>query len=104
MLDGLFIKSMVLHRVGAIVPQHSHRSAHLSMLAVGSVRVWRDDELLGDFKAPAGILIEASSKHRFLTLTDEVLIYCIHATTDPDDLVEEQNGLTEFDFDILKGL
>lgn len=91
--DNIFVKSM--HFVGKhqLVPQHSHNYAHLSMIAVGSVRVWRDEELLGDFVAPRGVMIEAHAKHQFLTLTDETLIYCIHNTD--TDLVHEENALSD---------
>jgi hypothetical protein len=33
------------------------------MLALGAVRIKEDGELMGDFKAPAGILIKAGVKH-----------------------------------------
>jgi hypothetical protein len=33
---------------------------------------------MGDFKAPAGILIRAGVKHIFLSLVDETIVYCIH--------------------------
>lgn len=75
--DDVFVKVMHLPEAGLLVPQHSHEYSHLSMLAVGSVRVWRDDVLLGDFHSPAGIEIEAKCKHRFLSLEPSI-IYCIH--------------------------
>ena len=77
-VDGVFIKSMGLPKAGIVVPQHSHVYAHLSMLARGSVRVWCDDELLGDFIAPRGIHIKAGAKHTFVSLEPDTLIYCIH--------------------------
>lgn len=76
--DGVFVKQMFLAEAGTVVPQHSHAYAHTSMLAVGSVRVWCDDELLGDFKAPRPIAINAGCKHTFLTLEPGTLLYCIH--------------------------
>ncbi len=61
--DGIFIKQMFMERAGIMVPQHSHSYAHSSMLAAGSVRVWRDGEMIGDFKAPIPIEIPAKCKH-----------------------------------------
>ena len=75
--DGVFIKQMVLPAAGITVPQHAHTYAHTSMLAVGSVRVWKDGVLMGDFHAPTGITIEAKVKHTFLSLEPSI-IYCIH--------------------------
>lgn len=76
--DGVFVKQMLLPEAGSLVPQHSHAYDHTSMLAVGSVRVWCDEKLLGDFKAPRPITIKARCKHTFLTLEPGTLIYCIH--------------------------
>lgn len=76
--DGLFIKQMYVAKAGTYIPQHSHAWDHTSMLATGSVRLWADGVLQGDFFAPAGILIEAGVKHLFLSLEDETTVYCIH--------------------------
>ena len=78
MVDGVFVKSMLVHRAGREIGQHSHAYDHLSMLAVGEVNLYGDGEFLGHFVAPSGITIRAGVKHRFETLTDGVLIYCIH--------------------------
>jgi hypothetical protein len=79
--DDVFVKSMHIKHAGILVPQHSHSYDHLSMLARGSVRVWKDDVLMGEFKAPHGINIEANCKHRFLSLEPDTIIYCIHNTS-----------------------
>jgi hypothetical protein len=79
---GLFVKSMLCPDAGTVVPQHSHEYDHMSMVAVGRVLVWRDEECLGPFEAPCGILIRAHAMHTFRTLTPGVLIYCIHRVDD----------------------
>lgn len=76
--DGIFIKQMLLEKAGTFVPQHSHSYEHASMLASGSVRVWRDGVLLGDFKAPIPINIPAKCKHTFMSLEPNTVVYCIH--------------------------
>ena len=80
-VDGVFIKQMFLKLKGTVVPQHSHRYDHTSMLATGAVRVWAEGEYLGIFKAPSPIFIKALIKHTFKTLEDNTLIYCIHRGT-----------------------
>ena len=99
-VDDIFIKSMEIARAGTFVPQHSHTYDHVSMLAVGSVRVWADDELLGDYHAPAGILIKSHTMHRFLSLVDNTLIYCIHRIHDGEDgvNVHKENKFREVDY------
>ena len=77
MLDGVFIKSMVVRDAGIIIPQHSHRFSHVSVLARGSVRVVAGGGCQ-DFTAPCGITIEAGIKHIFQTLTSDVIILCVH--------------------------
>jgi len=76
--DGIFIKQMSMVSTGTFVPQHSHAYAHSSMLASGSVRVWQNDELKGDFKAPIPINIPAGVKHTFMSLEPNTVVYCIH--------------------------
>lgn len=76
--DGVFVKMMGLRHAGVLVPQHSHTYPHLSLLARGSVRVWRDGVLLGDYAAPDAIHIQAGAKHTFLSLEPNTLVYCIH--------------------------
>lgn len=76
--DGVFVKTMHIKHANVLVPQHSHEYDHLSMLAKGSVRVWRDGVILGDFTAPVGIEIKARTKHKFLSLEPDTLVLCIH--------------------------
>ncbi len=78
--DGVFVRRLHIPDEDSYVPQHSHRYDHLTMLAVGSMRVWQDGVLRGDFAAPAEIVIPAGAKHVFLTLTPGVTFYCIHNT------------------------
>jgi quercetin dioxygenase-like cupin family protein len=78
MADGIFIKQMIIANPGTLIPQHSHRYDHTSMVAVGAVRVWQDGVEIGDFRAPAGLLIRAGAKHLFMALEAGTILYCIH--------------------------
>lgn len=98
--DEVFIKQMYLAKAGYIVPQHAHKYAHTSMLATGSIRLWKDGELVGDFKAPTGITIVAHTKHTMQSLEDATTIYCVHNTHGFTDdleghLVEEHHHLED---------
>ncbi len=93
--DGVFIKQMTIPRAGTLVPQHVHSYSHASMLAVGSVRVWKDGVLAGDEKAPTAIEIAAGVAHLFQSLEDNTILYCIHnvsRTGKVDILREHQIG------------
>lgn len=80
--DGLFIKQMFMAHPGIFVPQHSHKYDHASMLASGSIRVWCDDILVGDFTAPKPLHIKSGTKHTFMALEPNTVVYCIHHTRD----------------------
>lgn len=77
MCEGLFVKTAVF-AAGTHIAQHSHATDHLSVVASGAVRAWRDDEMIGDFRAPAGIVIRARVRHMFLALEDHTTVLCIH--------------------------
>lgn len=96
MADDVFIKQMLIAKADTFIPQHSHVYDHTSMLAVGSVRVWEDGVLRGDFTAPTGLLIKAGIKHTFQALVDNTVVYCIHNTS-RSDVVEvlEEHHLVE---------
>lgn len=95
--DGVFIKQMVIPKSGTIIPQHSHRWDHTSMLAKGSVFVWKDGVLDKQYTAPAGIFIKAGVKHTFQSLDDDTIIYCIHNLHGEDavKVLEEHDLLGE---------
>ena len=78
MLDGVFVKSMVMPVAGMFIPQHAHTYAHLSALVKGSIHVWRDGKYDRVYHAPAGIVIAAGVKHTFQSVTDETTVLCIH--------------------------
>lgn len=74
--DWLFVKQIPLKK-GEIAEQHVHDYDHVSMLAVGTIRLWVDDEDRGEFTAPVPIAIPAGQKHMFLAVSD-ALLYCVH--------------------------
>ena len=75
---GIYYKQYRVPDAGTLIPQHSHRFDHLTTLLQGSVRVYRADELLGDYHAPAVVQIPAGVFHSFLTLAPDVALACIH--------------------------
>jgi len=90
---GCFVKAYTVPDAGTILPQHSHRHSHMTALISGSVRVWCDGELKGDFTAPALIQIPALTLHKFLTLTPAVGLMCIHSVDAADGEEVEDDHL-----------
>lgn len=78
MADGTFVKSHRVARANTGLPQHSHSYSHTSYIATGAVKAWKDGVFLGILRAPTGILIEAHSKHFFLTIEHDTTVLCIH--------------------------
>lgn len=85
LFGGIYLKEMLSPDAGTIISQHTHAYDHISYLAAGAVRVWKDERWLGDFQAPAGIRIEAGLAHRFQTLVDGTLILCVHAVAEAEE-------------------
>jgi quercetin dioxygenase-like cupin family protein len=101
MCPGLFVKHAVFD-AGSYIPQHAHEHAHLSVVASGSVRAWKDGVLLGDYRAPAGIVIEARAKHTFLALADGTAILCVHRVDeDGEPAIHEEHHLTFVDKEVI---
>lgn len=76
--DKVFIKQIHITGQYALIPQHSHKYDHSTVVAVGGVRVWEDGVPKGDHVAPALLFIKAGVKHTFQTLTPETLLLCLH--------------------------
>ena len=78
--DGVAVMRIEIASAATLVPQHVHEWAHLTMLERGAVRVFRDDAASCEYAAPAAIVIPAHVPHLFETLTDGVVLLCIHNT------------------------
>jgi hypothetical protein len=94
---GLFCKLWSVADRGTVLPQHSHEFPHLSLIVQGKVHVWRGDDHLGVFAAPAAIRIPAHTFHKFETITNNVVIACIHnadhAEADGEPPIAEHHNL-----------
>ena len=75
---GIYYKLWRVPDADTVIPQHAHCWDHLTALLQGAVRVWCNDELLGDFRAPDTIKIGAGDKHAFQTLVPATVLACIH--------------------------
>ena len=96
-LDGVFIKSIQVHRAGTLIPQHSHKHAHATLLTAGGIKVWQDGVYEGEHVAPAILSIAAGVKHLFQATTDGTLLFCIHnvARTGEIEVADEHRLIEE---------
>lgn len=76
--DDIFVKSILVRSSGTIIPQHSHKFDHISLISAGSVGVYCDGDHIGEFQAPNHVVIKAGTKHLFVTREDNTVISCIH--------------------------
>ena len=93
LFGGIFLKLWTVPDAGTLLPQHAHETDHISFVVSGTVRVFCEDRMLGQFIGPATVKIAARTKHSFLTLTDAVCIACVHALDSEDVPIHEEHHL-----------
>ena len=76
--EGVFTKTILIAEAGTFIPQHSHASAHLTVVVSGRVRVWAADDYLGEWQAMSSVLIPAHIMHTFQSLEPNTTLLCVH--------------------------
>ena len=76
--DGIELRHIHIEKAGTVIPQHSHKFSHMTVVACGAIRVELNGVVKGDFVSPSVIDIPAGTKHLFTTLVDDTVIECIH--------------------------
>ena len=77
-VDDIWIRSYTVEKAQTVLAQHSHAHDHATIVSRGAVELWLDDEIIGQYVAPAVIKIPAGKKHHFKALTDDVVLCCLH--------------------------
>jgi len=88
--DGIWVRFYDLPKIGLAAPQHSHAHDHVTLLCRGSVRAYKDNSILGTYHAPSMLTIPAGTKHLFVSLTDDVLLACVHNMKGREELIEPE--------------
>jgi quercetin dioxygenase-like cupin family protein len=96
-VDNVFVKMMHFLRVGDTHQGHAHTFDHITLLAQGEVLMTHDG---GEqtFTSPHLIVTPKGITHQFKSLTDGVLLCCIHAIRDGDavdDVADPHMSTTE---------
>ena len=84
-VDNVFVKMHLFHRVGDTHEGHSHSFDHITLLANGSVNMVHDNGQ-AEYKAPHLIVTPKGIKHQFTALEPNTVFCCIHAIREKDDL------------------
>jgi hypothetical protein len=74
--EWLWLKQYVL-KAGEAVEQHVHMFDHVTVIAVGTVRLAIDGIDQGEIVAPKPVTIRALAQHSMVAVTD-ALIFCVH--------------------------
>lgn len=74
--DWLWVKPIPL-KAGEACVQHTHAHDHVTLVAAGTVRAWVDGQDRGEISATSCFKVAALAEHRFLAVTDAVIV-CIH--------------------------
>ena len=77
-VDDIWVRAYSVKKARFVISQHVHVHDHITLVSSGSVRVWQDDTEPREFHAPAMITIPAGSQHKFMALTDDVVLCCLH--------------------------
>jgi len=77
-VDDIWVRAYSVKKAHTIIGQHVHVHDHITLVSSGSVRVCQDHQEPAEFHAPAMITIPAGSKHKFMALTDDVVLCCLH--------------------------
>lgn len=86
---NIWVRQNFLEFAGDIHPGHRHHFDHVSLLALGKVRVTIEGYPPKDFSAPTFIIIKKEHKHTFEALEDGTLWYCVFALRDVDGEVTD---------------
>lgn len=74
---GIYFRSILLQK-GEKAKQHVHDYDHATYLGAGSVKMWANGELVGEFKAGTVFPVLSGVLHEFMALEDNTRIACVH--------------------------
>jgi quercetin dioxygenase-like cupin family protein len=77
-VSNLWVRQMTFAKAGDRNEGHVHNFDHITLLSLGSVNVYVDDQVT-TFKAPQMIYISKGKQHFLEALEDNTIAHCIHA-------------------------
>lgn len=86
---NIWVRQHWLEKSGTALPGHKHHFDHVTLLARGKVRVEVEGFAPKEFTAPTFIVIKKEHNHKFTSLEDDCLWYCVFALRDVDGEVTD---------------
>jgi uncharacterized RmlC-like cupin family protein len=77
-VDDIWVRAYTIEKANSVIVQHVHAHDHITLVSSGSIRVWQNDVVTGEHHAPTVLTIPAGCRHKFLALTDNVVLCCLH--------------------------
>jgi hypothetical protein len=76
--DDIWVRAYTLDNKNSVAVQHEHEHDHVTLVARGEVSYWEDGAEVSRHVAPALLTVQAGKKHAFISLTDDVVLCCLH--------------------------
>ena len=76
--DDIWVRAYTLDNKNSVAVQHVHEHDHITLVARGEVSYWEDGAEVSRHTAPALLTVQAGKKHAFVSLTDDVVLCCLH--------------------------
>jgi hypothetical protein len=80
---GIYFRSSLMENAGDMIGQHVHEVSHATYVGSGSVRVWVNENHVGDFTAGHAIEVRAGDYHVLQALEPNTRISCVFNAEDP---------------------
>jgi quercetin dioxygenase-like cupin family protein len=81
---NLYSRMMHFKNAGDIEAGHTHQFDHLTLLAKGKIKVTVEG-VATEFTAPHMIYIHKDKVHELQAVTNDTVVYCIHALRDKEN-------------------
>lgn len=90
---NVWFHSFVLQK-GEVLPCHSHKHGHVTLIGHGSVIALIDDKPAGEFVKGEAVPVAAHTMHGYQALEDNTTLFCTFAVRDEDqDLVSWDDAI-----------
>jgi hypothetical protein len=76
--DDIWVRAYTIGNKNSVAVQHMHEHDHVTLVARGEVSYWEDGAEVSRHVAPALLTVQAGKKHAFVSLTDDVVLCCLH--------------------------
>lgn len=81
---NLYSRMMHFKQAGDVEIGHTHQFDHLTLLAKGKIKVTVEG-VATEFTAPHMIYIHKDKVHELQAITNDTVVYCIHALRDKEN-------------------